>query len=165
MVNLILIRDNGVKETKGLYLIMDGITELFRCFCLELPWLNNKVNVSCISDGTYPVVKYSYAGHPNVFWIKNVPGRSGIMIHIGNFVTGPKIDSEGCQIPGLDFVDINGDGNLDIVAPDIALAAMNHFLPNSFTLTIISFNNTTNGKNSKNRKKVRVEKRSTRLQG
>jgi hypothetical protein len=136
MIKLVLVRDKGIKETRGIYFVMDGIIELYRCYCLELPWLNNQKNISCIPDGTYPVIKYSYEGHPNVFWIQNVPNREGIMIHILNFAAGPKIDTQGCQGPGLNFVDINGDGNLDIVAPDIALAALNHFLPDSFNLTI-----------------------------
>jgi hypothetical protein len=133
MPKLILIRKYKIDSTQGLYLVMDGVTELYRCFCMELPWLNNEHNISCIPSGVYDVIKYSYKGHPNVFWIKDVPGREGIMIHIGNFLK----DTLGCQIPGTDWMDIDGNGTIDIVHPDIALQNLNKYLPSNFKLYII----------------------------
>jgi hypothetical protein len=136
MKKLILCRNYGNKETQGTYLIFDGDKELFRCKCLELVWNENQHDISCIPEGVYNVQKYSYEGHPNVFWIMDVPDRIGIMIHIGNFATGVKIDTEGCLLPGIDFIDIDGNGTFDITGPDIALKAMNYFLPNKFKLII-----------------------------
>jgi hypothetical protein len=136
MIHLILSRFYQPKETLGAFLIMDGYEELFQCKCLELAWLDNQRNISCIPEGTYSVEKYSNAKHPNVFWVKNVPGRDGILIHMGNYATGNHKDTEGCLIPGLNFADIDGNGFQDVVAPDIAMNAMNHFLPPLFTLTI-----------------------------
>jgi hypothetical protein len=132
-----LIRSYGEKETMGTYLVYNGMNKVFQCVCLELPWINNQHDISCIPSGTYPVIKYSYEGHPDVFWIQNVPNRQGIMIHIGNFASGMKVDTKGCLLPGMNFVDINGDGNMDVMAPDIAMDALNHFLPNSFNIIII----------------------------
>ena len=138
MINLVLSRKYTITETQGLYLVLEDYTELFRCFCLELPWLNNQHDISCIPGGmTYPVIKYSYAGHPNCFWIKNVPNRIGIMMHIGDFATGLHNDTHGCQLPGMDFVDIDGNGSLDIVKPDIAMAGLNKYLPDKFNLIIL----------------------------
>jgi hypothetical protein len=136
MVKLILIRKYKPDETQGLYLVMDGLTELFRCFCLELPYLNNEHNISCIPEGIYTVLKYSDTKHPNTFWIQNVPDRSGILIHLGNFVNGLKIDSEGCQLPCMSFADIDGNGTFDGMRPDLAMAGLNKFLPDKFKLTI-----------------------------
>jgi hypothetical protein len=136
MTKLILSRKYTPQETQGLYLIMDGFTELYRCFCLELPWLNNQHNISCIPEGVYDVEKYSDAKHPNCFWIKNVPNRDGILIHIGNWATGKHVDTEGCQLPGTDWMDIDGNGTMDIIHPDVALANLNKFLPDKFKLII-----------------------------
>ena len=136
MIKLILIRDHKENETLGKFLVMDGINELFQCYCLELPWLNNEHNVSCIPEGNYDVIKYSYANHPNVFWVQDVPDRDGIMIHIGNFATGSHIDTEGCLLPCMDFEDIDGNGTLDGARPDVAMLGLNQYLPDKFKLTI-----------------------------
>ena len=133
---LILCRKYDTTETRGTYMIFNGDQELFRCKCLELPWLNNQRNISCISEGVYDIEKYSDSKHPDCFWIKNVLGRDGILIHIGNFATGVKIDTEGCQLPGIDFVDIDVNGTLDITGPDIAMKCLNYFLPDKFKLII-----------------------------
>lgn len=63
------------------------ITKDFNAFGLELPWLGNKVNVSCIPEDTY---NYEIAPSPRlngelVIWIQNVYRRSNIQIHPGNF--------------------------------------------------------------------------------
>ena len=137
MIKLILIRDHKENETFGKFLVMDGVNELFQCYCLELPWLNNEHNVSCIPEGNYDVIKYSYANHPNVFWVQDVPDRDGIMIHIGNFATGSHIDTEGCLLPCMDFEDIDGNGALDGVRPDVAMLGLNQYLPDKFKLSIV----------------------------
>jgi hypothetical protein len=137
MTNLILARKDGDVETPGTYLVIKDDQIVYQCKCLELAWLNNERNKSCIPAGVYALEKYSDMKHPNCFWIKDVPGRDGILIHPGNFATGIKIDTEGCQIAGIDFLDIDGNGTLDIVHPDIAMAALNHFLPDKCKLYII----------------------------
>ena len=136
MKKLILSRVYDPKETRGTMIVFDGDQELFRCKCLELPYLNNQHNISCIPEGTYDVEKYSDSKHPNTFWLKNVPDRDGILIHIGNYANGVIIDTQGCLLPGMDFVDIDGNGTLDITGPDIAMKALNYFLPQSFKIII-----------------------------
>lgn len=136
MKKLILSRNYLPNETLGTFMIFDGEEELFRCKNLELPWLNNQHNISCIPEGNYEVIKYSDTKHPNCFWVQNVIGRTDILIHIGNFANGTKIDTQGCLLPGVDFVDIDGNGTLDITGPDIAMKALNYFLPNKFNLII-----------------------------
>lgn len=129
MTNLILARKYTDKETQGTYFVVTDDQIVYQCLCLELPWLNNARNKSCIISGVYDLEKYSDAKHPNCFLIKDVPDRDGILMHPGNYATGNKIDTEGCQLPGIDYLDIDGNGTLDIVRPDIALAALNYFLP------------------------------------
>lgn len=73
---------------------------------LELAWRGNKRSVSCIPPGIYPL-KYKTYGrfynrykerfeHQFVPLVCNVPGRSEILFHIGNY---PK-DTLGCVLVG-----------------------------------------------------------------
>jgi hypothetical protein len=73
-----------------------------------------------------------------VFWIKDVPGRDGILLHIGNFAAGKKLDTEGCILPGMYFSDINDDGNIDVTGSTTAMNKLLKYLPNEFDLIIIS---------------------------
>lgn len=82
----------------------------FECFTVERPWLNNRPSESCIPEGQYRlqlreslVVQRTSGGQHRYGWeIANVPGRSLIMIHVGNTVA----DVEGCVAVGsaLGFV-------------------------------------------------------------
>ncbi len=55
------------------------------CNTYELPWKQNKTNISCVPPGDYIAFrrispKRGYA----VFELKDVPGRGNVQIHIGN---------------------------------------------------------------------------------
>jgi len=74
---------------------------------LERPWLDNKVNESCIIPGKYKCtfLKRSNSGrYRNVYYLNNIPGRSGILIHNGNLVA----HSKGCIILGSKTGILNG---------------------------------------------------------
>ena len=94
-------------------------TDEFKCKTLELKWLNNKPNISCIPEGTYIVkVRYSdkYGRHLH---IKNVKNRKYILIHWGNYAgsLNPKTkrpDIEGCILTGRSHKDLNKDNIIDI---------------------------------------------------
>jgi len=82
----------------------------YKCHILELPWRNNKRSVSCIPAGTY---KLNYRRSPIVertsefkfgYEVADVPGRSYIMIHPGNW---PE-NTNGCLLPGQEPQDIGG---------------------------------------------------------
>ena len=78
-------------------------------FSGELPWRNNDPNISSIPTGIFPVEwtlsnrfgRYTYE-------VKNVPGRSGVRLHVANFVgdraLGFKAEVEGCITLGLEIV-------------------------------------------------------------
>lgn len=66
---------------------------------LEPPWLNNRVNVSCIPTGKYLCKKYSSAKYPDTYEIEGVKGRDQILFHAGNFLK----DTHGCVLLGLSF--------------------------------------------------------------
>lgn len=89
----------------------------FECHTLELPWLDNQSNVSCIPDGDY-ICKYTpsmrlskVAGHEvRTYEVLNVPNRAGIRIHSANFFR----QLLGCIALGekVEDVDIDGEGDV-----------------------------------------------------
>ena len=59
--------------------------EGFKCWTVEPPWLDNAVNVSCVPDGEYNMIRHdSPKFGENVWMLEDVPGRSYILIHAGN---------------------------------------------------------------------------------
>ena len=68
-------------------------------FALELPWLENKRNVSCIPTGIYKINKHISPKFGDCFSIKNVKNRSDILIHSGNSIN----DTQGCILVGCDI--------------------------------------------------------------
>ena len=84
---------------------------LFNCFTLELADKQNKTLLSCIPLGTYAIKKRYSKRHKWHLEILNVPDRTNILIHAGNFYT----DITGCVIVGEKFKDIDKDGALDVV--------------------------------------------------
>lgn len=79
-------------------------TEGFFCKTLELPWRNNKRNVSCIPDGEYKVAIRQSPRFGTVYHVKEVTGRTYILIHSGNFAgdksKGYKTHVNGCILLG-----------------------------------------------------------------
>lgn len=79
---------------------------------LELPWKENERQVSCIPKGIYKAVKHVSPKFGKCLWLQDVPGRSEILIHKGNFYT----DILGCILIGKAHIDINGDGHKDVTS-------------------------------------------------
>lgn len=82
----------------------------FQCFTLELPWADNKQNMSCIPSGQY---KYKYKESPNhgrCLQLEGVEGRTLIQVHSGNYTR----NTLGCILVGAGIVDIDGDGKPDV---------------------------------------------------
>ena len=106
---LILKRhDFGNSKTETLGVLHCGE---YRCFTLELPWLDNAINISCIPPGVYKWKKRVSPGKGyEVIELIDVPGRSFIQIHLGNYTHQIK----GCIIPGLGLRDIDKDGIFDV---------------------------------------------------
>ncbi len=74
-------------------------------YTIERPWKNNEPRVSAIPEGRYKVSKSSFWSGRNkgkkAFRLHSVPNRSGILIHIANFVK----ELNGCIGVGLSFGD------------------------------------------------------------
>ena len=104
--------DYGDKQTIGkLFLLDDHNTILSQYWSLELPDKNNKKRVSCIPEGEYIAIKHKSPRFKDCFWIQDVPDRSEILIHKGNYYS----DILGCILIGSDLRDINEDGLQDVV--------------------------------------------------
>lgn len=82
------------------------------CRTLELPWRNNERRISRIEAGTYEVVPHSGTRFKNALKLLDVPGRSHILIHAGNWAgdtsLGFKSDSLGCILPCMTFGTLDG---------------------------------------------------------
>lgn len=121
------------KQTLGYLEAMNGDMS-FSCRTLELPWLKNEKNISCIPKGTYDVVwtfspkflKYTYE-------IVGVPNRTGIRIHSASYYH----QLNGCVALGNNVQDLNKDGEKDVINSKITVDAFNSFMgKKSFKITI-----------------------------
>ncbi len=100
----------GEVQTIGsLFIVSEFGHILFKCDTLELPWKENKTNISCIPTGEYIVKKRYSKKFKNHLHITEVTGRTHILIHSGNFYT----DILGCVLVGkLGYV--NKDDIVDL---------------------------------------------------
>lgn len=65
------------------------------CKTLERPWVDNKENISCIPEGKYECIRDN-TGKFRYWKVLNVPNRSLIEIHNGNF----QDETRGCILVG-----------------------------------------------------------------
>ncbi len=120
------------KQSLGNLTIQSNGNEVFTCHTLELGWKENQQNISCIPEGTYKVKKRSSEKYKDHFHILNVPNRSMILIHVGNYYT----NTHGCILPGEKLIDLNHDGLKDVTSSKSTIAQMNKVLPAEFEITI-----------------------------
>ena len=80
---LVRLEDDG-KQTLGELNVYDGIEKVFSCKTLELPYLMNIQNISCIPIGLYTVVPRYSEKYKNHFHVLDVDNRDHILIHVGN---------------------------------------------------------------------------------
>ena len=117
------------KQTLG-YLLADGI----ELTTLENPWLDNQRRISCIPEGKYKVIPHTSPKFGPCFWVQDVPGRSAILFHAGNY----HADTLGCVLVGLEYDDLNKDGYADLVGSRKALKEMLTSLKEPFELVVSS---------------------------
>ena len=92
------------------FMSYDDFVKTFECKTLELPDKNNAVNVSRIPPGVYRCTIDESPKFGVCIYVHDVPGRTLIRIHAGNFYT----DLNGCIAVGLYFKHINDDKNIDL---------------------------------------------------
>lgn len=79
-MELELIRSYYTKGTNGLLYI----NNMFQCYTIELPWMDNQPRISCIPEGRYSLKKrYSLKFKQHLF-VEGVEGRDVILIHPAN---------------------------------------------------------------------------------
>lgn len=92
------------------------------CPTIELPWKENQRRISCIPEGKYVLQKRTSLRFGRHLLVKDVPGRSYILIHAFNHALR---ESKGCIAP-VTMCTGEGQGNfsraalqrlLDIVYP------------------------------------------------
>lgn len=134
-VEIVRLYVSDGKQTDGILYVIDDNKVIYECYTLELPWLDNQNNISCIPAGKYTVVKrktkdsnFKYEH----FHIKDVEGREWILIHKGNYYT----QIRGCVLVGEGLSDINSDGILDVTSSGVALGKLLDILPDEFELDI-----------------------------
>lgn len=62
-------------------LYVNGVRQ---CFTIELPWLNNQRQISCIPEGRYELKRRYSTRFKEHIEVCNVPGRSRILLHPAN---------------------------------------------------------------------------------
>ncbi|WP_081295268.1 DUF5675 family protein [Gilliamella sp. Choc4-2] len=64
---------------------------------LELPWKDNQRQISCIPASIYQCDIVNSPKFGRVYQVKDVPNRSHILIHAGNWTK----DTQGCILVGM----------------------------------------------------------------
>lgn len=105
----------------------------FQCFTLELPWINNERNISCIPMAAgYKGEKYKSHHNGDCIAITNVLDRTHIQIHSANFTRQIK----GCIAVGDSIKFLDNDKIPDITNSKNTLKALLAVLPEFFTIEI-----------------------------
>lgn len=102
------------------------------CHTCEDPWENNARSVSCIPPGTYQVTKRFSPKYGQHWHVQNVPGRSLILIHNGNFTT----DTEGCILVGDGFLRDRDNQIIGVANSKATMKYLRSTLPDAFTLVV-----------------------------
>lgn len=110
-------------------LTFDGL----QLFTLELPWRGNQPNISCVPEGTYRVTKYQSPTKGPVLLLHDVPGRTYIEIHAGNFIR----QIEGCVLVGDGLKHLDVDGVPDVTNSRAALDRLLAAVPDETTIEIV----------------------------
>lgn len=109
MQNLTLQRQTrSTHGTEGILSLPNGK----KLFTLELPWYDNKPQISCIPKGIYDCKPRYSPKFKQHYHLQNVEGRSYILIHSGNFAgdvsLGLKSNVQGCILLGTKRGNIAG---------------------------------------------------------
>ena len=108
----------------------------FHCFTLELPWLDNKTDVSCVPPNIYEYKKrFSPSKKMVVIELIDVEGRTFIQLHIGNFTK----QILGCCLVGMGITYLDTDSIPDLVNSEEALNRLLESCPNTGTIEIIRY--------------------------
>lgn len=140
MRNAVLLRgESSSQGTKGWL-----ITDLgWSCCTLELPWLGNQPNISCVKSGSYKVWLYNSPRFGQTYRLTDSYGRTYVLMHAGNFAgdkaLGYKTHVEGCILLGKYHgkLDYNGRPQLAVLSSRPTVREfVEHMRGESFMLNI-----------------------------
>ena len=121
-------------QTEGMVRILnDTYKVLLKGYCIELPDRDNEKNISRIPSKIYKARKrwsQKFSWHIELL---DVPNRSYILIHSGNYFT----QTEGCILVGSELKDINADFNVDAINSRVFLNKMLEILPDNDLFEVI----------------------------
>ena len=139
----LICRQYYPKQTHGTITIYDEDSgeEVFKCRTLELPYKDNQSDLSCIPEGYYDVVPRTSPKYGNHLHVTEVPNRSLILFHYGNYAgsMNPKTghsDIRGCILVGEKFIDLDGDGLADITSSKKTMNQLMKVAPDGFILEV-----------------------------
>lgn len=89
----LLLQRSYFKEGTNGTLFVNG---KFFCFTIELPWRDNKRNISCIPEGVYEIQPRFSKKFQHHLIVKNIKGRSYILFHPANYANKELL---GCIAP------------------------------------------------------------------
>jgi len=102
---------------------------------VERPWLNNQVRISCIPIGEYRCEpSYYHRGGYKAVAVTQVPGRTQIKFHIGNW---PR-NSQGCILVNSEHV-YNSNGMYGIDSKRAFDIFMGYYGDKPFHLSIVNY--------------------------
>ena len=138
-MKMLIIRSGANQhQTIGTGLIFDNLGRmLFEFQTLELPFLNNITRVSCNPFGKYKVEKRQSDRFGCHFHVKDVTGRSMILIHLGNYHR----NTSGCILVGSEHKYLDNDNCLDVIDSRLTMQKIVDIMPSNFALTITDFIN------------------------
>jgi len=124
---------NEKEQTIGIFYLLDSNNSVINEWhSMELPWKNNTKRISCIPTGNYKAVIHYSPKFGKCLWIKDVEGRSEILIHAANFY----YDLLGCIGIGKYLVDIDGDSYIDVTSSSDSLTELMELLDNQTVVDI-----------------------------
>lgn len=128
MTDVILRRTISTPDGTFGQLEMGGV---ILCMTCELPWRDNARMTSCIPSGVYPFVKRTSPKYGHHWHIKQVPDRSFILIHVGNY---PK-DVKKCVAVGKNYM-IGGKQTIGVTESKATMDYLREVLPDSGTIWV-----------------------------
>jgi len=109
-------------------MVVDGLP----FYTIEKPWVENTPFESCIPEGEYICNTYSSQKFPDVWEVQDVPGRTHILMHKGNFVD----DVVGCIAVGMSL----DEKKYMVKDSRVAFESLHKMLPDEFKLHIKAAN-------------------------
>lgn len=98
---------------------------------IERPWLNNQRNISCIPEGVYNCTPHNGTRFKGVWILNDVPDRSYILVHAGNYSSHVK----GCIAVGQYL----SDSKFMVMNSRHAINELRELLPDEFQIKITTY--------------------------